>query len=381
MSYRVSYRILCGGVFVWGMLRGMEAGKYVRAWRHNDSPLLWVEILYIADTQKLPALLGFFYGGHCFVSRNQCVTFYLNREIARKASVFGSERYRDQKFMEMFIGLTVSSEQVLRAAVEAVRKGSLESLEAPELAAYYKDFVGAYANFMALYRFTRPEFYESVVAETGVTERLQALGSRRLEMHRVWAEEFQSIDSLFQEIGRRINMSVLEVANSTTREVLNFLESTKVPDKEEILKRLHHYTFLYTESGFTLSTSNTLQHLESNQLEVNSELLRGQAVYPGVVRGRVFILNESLRGAPTEEMERMGDGQILVTEMTSPDMIQAIRKASAIVTNHGGTLSHAAIVSREFQIPCIVGTGEATAILKNDDLVEVDATNGIVRKL
>ena len=74
-------------------------------------------------------------------------------------------------------------------------------------------------------------------------------------------------------------------------------------------------------------------------------------------------------------------GEILVTSMTSPDYVPAMRRSAAIITNEGGLLSHAAIMSREFGKPCIVGTKVATKLLKNCDMVEVDANNGIVRIL
>ena len=77
----------------------------------------------------------------------------------------------------------------------------------------------------------------------------------------------------------------------------------------------------------------------------------------------------------------MKDGEILVAPMTSPDYIVAMRKASAIVTDVGGLMSHAAIISRELGIPCIVGTKIATQVLKDGDLVEVDANKGIIKKL
>jgi pyruvate,water dikinase len=67
--------------------------------------------------------------------------------------------------------------------------------------------------------------------------------------------------------------------------------------------------------------------------------------------------------------------------MTSPDYISAMNLAGAIVTDEGGLLSHAAIVSRELGKPCIVGTKVATRVFKNRDLVEVDANKGIVRKI
>ena len=67
--------------------------------------------------------------------------------------------------------------------------------------------------------------------------------------------------------------------------------------------------------------------------------------------------------------------------MTTPDYVMAMEKSAAIITNDGGLTCHAAIISREMGIPCIVGTNMATKALKDGDLVEVDANKGVVRKL
>ena len=77
----------------------------------------------------------------------------------------------------------------------------------------------------------------------------------------------------------------------------------------------------------------------------------------------------------------MKKGAVLVTGSTGPEMIIACKKAGAIVTEEGGITSHAAIVSRELGIPCVIGTKIATQVLKDGDLVEVDAYNGMVKKL
>jgi pyruvate,water dikinase len=77
----------------------------------------------------------------------------------------------------------------------------------------------------------------------------------------------------------------------------------------------------------------------------------------------------------------MKEGNILVTTMTTPDFVPLMQKAAAIVTDIGGLLSHAAIVSREMKKPCIIGTHVATKILKDGNIVEVDAIKGIVRKV
>ena len=78
----------------------------------------------------------------------------------------------------------------------------------------------------------------------------------------------------------------------------------------------------------------------------------------------------------------MNEGEILVAETTSPDIIAACKKAAAIITNQGGQLSHAAIVSRELGIPCIIGTDKDVILnIKTGDDLEVDADNGIIKIL
>ena len=79
------------------------------------------------------------------------------------------------------------------------------------------------------------------------------------------------------------------------------------------------------------------------------------------------------------EISKMKQGDILVTTMTSPEFVIAMKKASAIVTDQGGLTSHAAIVSRELKIPCIIGTKIATKVLKDGQLVEVNANHGWVK--
>lgn len=103
-------------------------------------------------------------------------------------------------------------------------------------------------------------------------------------------------------------------------------------------------------------------------------LLKGIPASPGRVEGKVKVL------MGPEDAERMKEGNILVAPETNPEYTLAILKASAIVTDHGGTLSHPAIVAREIGIPGVVGTEKATQILKNGMKVTVDGTKGIVFK-
>ena len=109
--------------------------------------------------------------------------------------------------------------------------------------------------------------------------------------------------------------------------------------------------------------------------EVTSETeaeLKGLGASPGIGVGKArLVLNPN-------ELAKIQKGEILVTKMTTPDYVPAMMKAAGIVTDEGGMTSHAAIVSRELGVPCVVGTGRATKALTQDTLLTVDGTKGLV---
>ncbi len=106
--------------------------------------------------------------------------------------------------------------------------------------------------------------------------------------------------------------------------------------------------------------------------EESKELIRGLGASPGRGSGLVRVLQSPDRDNGFES------GDVLVAEMTTPDWVPLMKKASAIVTDGGGMTCHAAIVSREMGLPCVVGTRDATKVLKDGMLVTVDGTHGVV---
>ena len=109
-------------------------------------------------------------------------------------------------------------------------------------------------------------------------------------------------------------------------------------------------------------------------IEAGTVLVQGLGAAPGSAGGAARLLT-SLKDA-----DKLAPGDVLVTHMTSPDWVPLMRRAAAIVTDSGGMTCHAAIVSRELGIPCVVGTGDATKTLRDGELVTVDATHGVVRE-
>ena len=101
-------------------------------------------------------------------------------------------------------------------------------------------------------------------------------------------------------------------------------------------------------------------------------LLQGVAASPGISGGRVKVVPDA------SMLDKVGKGDVLVARMTTPDFVPAMKCASAIVTDEGGRTAHAAIVSRELGIPCVVGTGRATRVLGDEQLITVDGSRGQV---
>ena len=157
----------------------------------------------------------------------------------------------------------------------------------------------------------------------------------------------------------------------------------KTFDKEIIEQRKKCYSASVTDRVIEKRSNGEALFL-SNNLGVHkpSNHVKGMTAHPGKVKGRVVIAPLLGDHDAIAEIDKiMHPGDILVAETTSPDIMMMCEKAAAIVAEQGGLLSHAAIVSREMKTPCIIQAEYATTILKTGDIVEVDADEGVVRKL
>ncbi|MEK7463632.1 MAG: PEP-utilizing enzyme [Patescibacteria group bacterium] len=153
-----------------------------------------------------------------------------------------------------------------------------------------------------------------------------------------------------------------------------------IPSEEELKEREKHSLVLegkiYTGEAIKkiqkeLAIDVALPRPDDHQQQAG--IIKGQVGYKGKYKGIVsIVLNKAQANAFQE-------GRVLVASQTTPDFIVAIKKSGAMITDEGGIISHAAITSRELKIPCIIGTKVATQMLKDGDMVEVDANTGIVR--
>jgi pyruvate,water dikinase len=185
----------------------------------------------------------------------------------------------------------------------------------------------------------------------------------------------------------------------------SYQEKQKISDREAIKiakigKKLHDHYFFPQDCEFALDKKRkifivqtrpvtTLREVDDTkeykeekkeikeaitEIKGKREILKGSPASPGIGWGKVVMVKSK------SEIGKVKNGDVLVTSMTTPDFVPAMKKVSAIVTDKGGLTSHAAIVSRELGVPCVVGTENATKVLKEKETVTVDGGRGIIYK-
>ena len=186
---------------------------------------------------------------------------------------------------------------------------------------------------------------------------------------------------LYEEVARRAGRSIKDIYWLTTDEMIEALQqgACTEPLADRIAKRKDAYWLAkidgveeYEEGDRVLEK---IQGILTQTIRGAGEL-KGTVACQGKVQGKVIV------GRKVEELKGKDlTGMILVTPMTMPEYVPFLRGVIGIVTNEGGLTCHAAIISRELHIPCVIGTRIATQVFKDGDRIEVDAQRGIVRKL
>lgn len=216
--------------------------------------------------------------------------------------------------------------------------------------------------------------YERQIAEFARDSAFYKPFRRELQSHAYYLAE-----KLLREIGRRLNLSIKQVRMMLPSEIKVALKTGHV-DLNEIENR-QQSLFYYFNGGkeICLSGKKAEAYIARNvyleKFDLKATSFRGTTAFPGKVRAKVKIINKP------DEIRKMNRGEILVAVTTSPNLMPAIRLAKAIVTEEGGLTCHAAIVARELHIPTVVGVKSVAHALKDGDMVEVDATKGLVRKI
>lgn len=243
--------------------------------------------------------------------------------------------------------------------------------------------VDFFNKFRSKYDLFFPYFVGLAWAADVIDKEKEPLLFSKLEQTRKSIEHFYShsegfLSRYYDAITGALGLENVDLAKTVSEEeILNFLRDGTLPDIHVLTQRdnlaivsssADQNIVLMGDEAMVLKKDLEMVNVEDDRREI-----KGVIAQKGCVRGEVKII---LTG---DDISKVGEGDVLVTSMTRPEWVGGIQRASAIITDVGGTLCHAAIIARELQKPCIIGTKIATRVLKDGDIVEVDADNGIVR--
>ncbi len=184
-------------------------------------------------------------------------------------------------------------------------------------------------------------------------------------------------DRFLSEIAKRTPYTQHQLTFTVFPEIKGLFLEKKDMHRELSLREKQTF-FAVTPQGYYLASGKQAERyftLLGVQDHCSVVELRGVAACVGYARGRVRIVRNN------NDMEAFQVGEILVTNQTTPEFVPLMKKAAGIITEQGGITSHAAVVSRELNVPCIIGTKIATSALMNGEIVELDAQHGIVRRM
>ncbi len=195
-------------------------------------------------------------------------------------------------------------------------------------------------------------------------------------MQQLW----QSYEKFLPFLAKQFGVSRDNFLRLTHEEIVESLKNGKLDiSKKEIEDRKRGFIIGVLNGKILMLTGVFAKKLvceienSFNKANTNTRQINGFPASLGYVVGKARVINK------ISEITKLKHGEILITSMTTPDFIVGMKRAGAIVTDEGGLSCHAAVVSRELGVPCVIGTKNATQIIGDGDLIEVDASVGIVK--
>ncbi len=216
---------------------------------------------------------------------------------------------------------------------------------------------------------------------------LQIQSVERMNIKSYWAGCYYLARNMWYKIAEILDLKVSDILKFLTPlEIQQLLSGKYKEDISELIKlRKKSYAISY-EGGekveiFTYKEADKLFKERIKKPSTRDKIIKGQSASLGIYKGKVRKIIVGDLEILQDSIKKFKKGEVLVTSMTQPNMMVIARKAGAIVADEGGITSHAAIISRELKIPCIVGCLKTMQVLNDGDLVEVDANKGIIKIL
>jgi len=337
-----------------------------------------------AEFKWLPEICGFGYKKHLYKWSGDKGVHYRSASELEESMAHFLKVIKDEP--SRVVEWTKTSLQWTRRSEELTKKFESEEKERVSLG----DFGTYYDEFVQILLWTVTIPYLSLCAIDAVLEKgeskeqfrevLTALEPLRgftayPQLERTMLDYFWKL--LIQETGID-EVELVDKMNAD--EVKQFILDKTFPDIEILKKRRDWCIFVHDpvtdkiEYWYDKEIAKELPVLNDEMIKAEA-VIKGRVGYPGKVTGIVKRIDNA------KDMAKFNPGDIIVSINTTPDLMAVLSQCSAIVSDEGGIMCHAAIVSRELKKPCIIGTKIATKVLKDGDMVEVDAEKGVVKIL
>lgn len=318
----------------------------------------------------LNRILGVGFDHTLFIHKEGTASFYIPESEFRKLGQFlAGKVVADHSFAKKYCGLLKTNTDILLPIMKQLQD-SIPSWD------QYSKFLGPFENQLAYHVFVKKtiDFLPPEVLD----ELLPLFKDARLYSESIYSETERFFRNVTAKISEKEGIKAELLTCLTGKELETYLQQGTLPETPELEKRYVSSALYFEKENCHMYFGGDVSHLEEFMTQKATEgkqELHGIKAFPGIVKGQVRVVPDPFNVAVFNE------GDVLVTGMTRPEFMPLIQKASAIVTEAGGILCHAAITARELKKPCIVGTQVATKVLKDGDLVEVDADKGVVRVL
>jgi len=331
--------------------------------------------------------------------------FFLKKEILNNLSEKGFKMALDKNTLENF----EEKYKIFIKKIKEIKIINIEELSKEDFISFLKEFKKFVKYFLDIYKETEFFYFTKIENELNkfIEEKeysFEDVLSKKIDLS-LWPEEKRklanymiSMQHLKFEYRKLMNNLALGKTSILSEILGQIIQRTKREDSismtlkevETLLKEdiqdcsdRHIYSFIEwnaSENRLIISSGGeAYKKIKNLEKDMPKNEIFGNSANKGYAKGIVRVIPFSLN--PEETLHKFKEGEILVSTTTGPEMVVIMKKAAAIVTDEGGLMSHAAIIAREFDIPCIVGTKYATEIFKDGDEIEVNANNGVVRRI
>ncbi|MCD4760544.1 hypothetical protein K8R42_01465, partial [bacterium] len=316
-------------------------------------------------------MFAYYYGDVNFLItwKNNLWTAFLKKEMLEQTLDDGLKFYSDDKQLNLFKNnYNKHYKESLPFFDQIVAKKELLIQEVEEFFKYAGDVLSLYVKCEFFYTdraFEVAAKDSKLKSNLADFDQLKNLGKEQII--KVFFDANSYIFRLLKILSQQFSVPFDDLVTYTPEEII-LLFDANIVDFDVLEARKDFYILKSSQAGVEILTgakySTIIDQLVPKIKAIN--VFKGKVANKAKVKGKVKLFNHGYQFDKVPKLiEEMEQGDVLVTETTSPELMPACKKASAIVTNEGGLLSHAAIVSRELNIPCIVGAQGVTSVLRD----------------